>query len=51
MCKLHSLGIYTVFDLPTGWKAVECKWVFKCKYGFSDEITHYKTKLVAKDYT
>jgi hypothetical protein len=51
MHRLYSLGIYTVSNLPAGWKAVGCKWIFKCKYGFSGEIICYNTRLVVKDYT
>jgi len=37
--------------LPKGCPRVECKWIFKTKRDFHDNIEHYKTRLVAKYFT
>jgi hypothetical protein len=38
--------------LPTGKKAVRCKWIFKRKEGSSpSEASRFKARLVAKDFS
>ena len=36
--------------LPTGKKAIDCRWVFAIKFNLDGSIARLKARLVAKDY-
>ncbi|KAK4381759.1 Retrovirus-related Pol polyprotein from transposon TNT 1-94 [Sesamum angolense] len=38
-------------DRPKGVRPVGCKWVYKRKIGADGEVTNFKARLVAKEYT
>ncbi|KAL0367234.1 UNVERIFIED_CONTAM: Retrovirus-related Pol polyprotein from transposon RE2 [Sesamum radiatum] len=40
----------TLVDPPKGVKPVGCKWVYKHKLGFDDDVTAFKARLMAKGY-
>lgn len=42
---------WNLTQLPTGKKAVKCRWVFKKKYGTDGKLLRYKARLVAKGFT
>lgn len=41
---------WSLTDLPSGKKALPCKWVFKTKTNQSGNIVRYKARLVIKGY-
>lgn len=49
--SLIENNTWTLEDLPSGRRAVSCKWVFKLKYAPDNSIARYKARLVARGYT
>ena len=52
--EIHSLEKREVLKLsypPEGKEAIDCKWVFKAKRNEKNEISRYKTRLVAKGFS
>ena len=48
LSKNHTWDLVT---LPLGKSVVGCKWIYKIKTRSDGSIEHYKTRLVAKDFT
>lgn len=48
---LEANGTWQVIPLPTGKRAIGCRWVYKIKYNSDSTIERYKARLVAKGYT
>ena len=42
--------VYDRKDLPSGWKAINSRWVFKVKLNADGLIEYYKARLVIKGY-
>ena len=51
MKSLKENDVWELVELPSGWKTVGSKWVFKTKIGESGTVEHYKARLVAQGYT
>jgi hypothetical protein len=52
MQSLEKNGTWDIVRLPTGKKAVRCKWIFKRKEGSSpSEVSRFKARLVAKGFS
>ena len=49
--SIHAAGTWTLTRLPTGRKAIGCKFVFKRKHRADGIIDRYKARLVAKGYS
>ncbi|XP_048481491.1 uncharacterized protein LOC105390889 [Plutella xylostella] len=52
-CEYNSLvenNTWTLCDLPSGCKAIPCKWVFKTKMDDKGNISRHKARLVIKGY-
>jgi hypothetical protein len=52
--KLKSMDqnkVWELVELPEGYKAVGCKWVFKTKRDSKGNIKRHKARLVAKGFT
>ena len=49
--SMYKNNVWDLVELPTGYKPVRCKWVFKMKHMAQGEIERYKARLVAKGYT
>ncbi|KAL0462752.1 UNVERIFIED_CONTAM: Retrovirus-related Pol polyprotein from transposon TNT 1-94 [Sesamum latifolium] len=52
--KMDSMGsnqVWTLVNLPKGFRPVGCKWVYKRKLGADGEVTAFKARLVVKGYT
>ncbi|KAL2243469.1 UNVERIFIED_CONTAM: Retrovirus-related Pol polyprotein from transposon RE1 [Sesamum indicum] len=47
---LEQNHIETVTSLPSGKRAIGCKWVFKTKLRANDSVERYKARLVAKGF-
>ncbi|KAK4269917.1 hypothetical protein QN277_023013 [Acacia crassicarpa] len=50
MMALEKAGTWTLVDLPSGKKAIGCKWVFAIKTKADGSLEQLKTRLVAKGY-
>ncbi|KAG7584438.1 Ribonuclease H-like superfamily [Arabidopsis suecica] len=48
---MERTGTWLVCPLPSGKKAIGCKYVFKIKHNADGSIERYKARLVAKGYT
>jgi len=48
---MEQTGTWLVCPLPSGKKAIGCKYVFKIKHNADGSIERYKARLVAKGYT
>ena len=44
-------GTWEVVDLPPGFQAMGCRWVFTTKYNSDGSLDKYKARLVAKGFT
>ncbi|KAL0457931.1 UNVERIFIED_CONTAM: Retrovirus-related Pol polyprotein from transposon RE1 [Sesamum latifolium] len=51
MDSMRSNQVWTLVDPPKGVRPVGCKWVYKRKLGANGEVTAFKARLVAKEYT
>ena len=40
--------MWSLVDLPDGWRPIGCKWEFKTKHDAKGQVERYKTRLVAK---
>ena len=50
MKTLKENEVWELVELPSGWKTVGSKWVFKTKIGESGSVERYKARLVAQRY-
>lgn len=48
---LQENNTWTVVYLPSGKKAIKCKWVFTKKLNPAGEVTRYRARLVAKGFS
>ena len=48
--NLISRDTFEVVRLPSGFKAIPCKWVLKTKYTATGEVERYKARLVIKGF-
>ena len=44
--SLHTNKVWDLAELPSGWKAISSKWVFKLKYDAEGHMGQRKTRLV-----
>ena len=51
LTALKQNGTWVLTHLPTGKRAIGCKWVFKVKFKADGSIERHKARLVAKGYT
>ena len=52
MESLHKNQTWELVDLPTGKRAIGCKWVYKKKEAISEKQgEQFKARLVAKGYS
>ena len=52
--ELESMAtneVWDIVELPKGFKAVGCKWVFKTKTDSKGKVERFKARLVAKGFT
>ena len=48
---LHEHGVLGLCELPPGWKAVGCCWVYRIKTNSDGTVEHYKAHLVAQGFS
>ena len=48
--SLMENGTWELMELPSGWRPVGCKWIFKTKHRSDGNVECYKARLVAKGY-
>lgn len=48
--SLHTNDVWDLVKLPSGRKAIGCKWVFKRKHDADGNIESYKARLVAQGF-
>ena len=51
LLKGNSNGIWDLEEIPKGAKTVGCKWVYKIKHDFRENVERFKARLVAKGFT
>ncbi|XP_073019373.1 uncharacterized mitochondrial protein AtMg00820-like [Primulina eburnea] len=51
LSALESNDTWSIVSLPSGKRAVGCKWVYKAKFRADGTLERYKARLVAKGYT
>ena len=51
MNSMANNDVWDLVELPSGSKAIGCKWVFKTKRDSQGNIDRYKARLVAKGFT
>ena len=51
MKSLTDNKVWELVKLPTGRKAIGCKWIFKTKIDGNGDIERYKARLVAQGFT
>ena len=51
MNSMANNGVWDLMELPSGSKAIGCKWVYKTKRDSQGNINQYKARLVAKGFT
>jgi len=51
LVALSTNNTWTLVPLPSGKKAIGCRWVYKVKHKSDDTIDLYKAHIVAKGYT
>ena len=51
--EIESMGdnqVWNLVDLPDGFKAIECKWIYKKKIDMDGNVHIHKARLVAKGF-
>jgi hypothetical protein len=48
---LLEYNAWELVELPHGWKAIGCRWIFKVKYTCDGKVERLKGRLVAKGYS
>ncbi|XP_016166980.1 uncharacterized protein LOC107609499 [Arachis ipaensis] len=48
---LNENKTWTLTSLPSGKKAIGCKWIFRVKYHPDSSVEQHKARLVAKEFT
>ena len=51
MKSMASNDVWDLVELPYGSRLIRCKWVFKTKRDFNDQVERYKARLVAKRFS
>ena len=51
MNSMNTNDIWDLEEIPNEAKIVGCKWVYKTKYDFKENVERYKARLVAKGFT
>ncbi|KAL0439999.1 UNVERIFIED_CONTAM: Copia protein [Sesamum latifolium] len=49
--EMSSIEVWDLVELPDGFKAIECKWVFKTKMDSLGNIKRHKARFLAKGFT
>lgn len=49
--SITQMDVYKKTELPDGFEAIGCKWVYKRKRGPNGEVIAFKARLVAKGFT
>jgi hypothetical protein len=49
--SMLSLGVWELTELPSGQRAIGCKWVYKLKKDSSGDVCRYKARLVLKGFS
>ena len=51
MTSMSQNKVWSMVDLPDGYRPIRCKWMFKTKRNAKGHVERYKARLVAKDYS
>ena len=51
MISMSHNKMWSLVDLPVGYRPIGCKWVFMTKSDAKGQVEIYKARLVAKDYS
>ena len=49
--SIASNGVWDLVELPNDSKPIACKWDFKTKRDFNNQVERYKAKSVAKGFS